>query len=860
MELCTKILEDGSTLLIMQKIDKDVEGIPWSPLAELVTIFAIQPRHDIITAARTLSNVINQPGVAVIKHIFSPNKIKSKKEKNKEYDIALMILVQVSLKFTVPTERFLPAFLQKERKKFVRRRSTTETILRGSGCKVTLIDEEKNLMGVHFRGEIAPEGVTVFGGIEGYQSKEIEQFLRIDRVRTRTLQDYPAPDLPVAHQVGTRVLDPTLPVGFPTLTKGTVLISGSSNNEIVSILQQLTASIAETGSTKQIFVIDTKNEMNGLINQMQTIRQKGLFPQVLRLGVNVHLNLCDVIIPVSPSGKKKETEAAAAWKAHIISQILLSSLHTTEYLTARYAVPLETQIRKTAENNHIFTLREVQLGLGNVSDVEENTEGVDSMFADMMAVEALYGILTQIRSFPEVNYTAFTGHYSNTLVRPGTMTFFQFGAQPPLIRRATVAFLLHYLSQTMKGGCVVLTHAAEFLRHRTAYSRQRDAIRSSVMEASNLIAEHNLMILGSHSLEALAANMDTFEEINNCIYLKMNNAKDREIVIDRHELEFKQPKFKQQRSLGIIENEGLLFREDAQNVGFHFKLKPRFPVDLNPVQVTKTKQRGSETLGLTPIRYEFLMKLLKLLTNRPCRTTEALALIDQTKHGEISLDHFQSLELFETELEGGATYWIITQKGREYYNKQHEFVNLLPVPLTNKDVRIVQQELNRLESFYDISSSHEDRLETNTKVKLLVGRLLNYTRHLRATSIPWLRIAEYHDLVMIDSLEWQDFRNLFDLAHAMVYNLLLEIRQLQQHQSTKENDQTLQASTIQSSSDKKDLDDYLPEDNFTILQQLSQELGLEPYPKTGILDLYFALHTQGRSLFDELKIRKGKLK
>jgi hypothetical protein len=33
---------------------------------------------------------------------------------------------------------------------------------------------------------------------------------------------------------------------------------------------------------------------------------------------------------------------------------------------------------------------------------------------------------------------------------------------------------------------------------------------------------------------------------------------------------------------------------------------------------------------------------------------------------------------------------------------------------------------------------------------------------------------------------------------------------------------------------------------------------LEQYPKTGIVDIYYALHTQKRSLFDELKVRKEK--
>jgi hypothetical protein len=356
----------------------------------------------------------------------------------------------------------------------------------------------------------------------------------------------------------------------------------------------------------------------------------------------------------------------------------------------------------------------------------------------------------------------------------------------------------------------------------------------------------------------MAENLDTFDEIKNTVYLKMTNDQDRKLVVTRHELKVGDRRsYKQYQSLGIVEGEGLLFREDApQNVGFHFKLEPGIPIDLKPVQVTETKQRGSETLGLTPVKYSLLMKLLKLLVNQPCRVDEAMALIESTKQSQLSLDHLQSLGLFQAELDGGVTYWVITKKGREYYTKQHDFINQLPAPLMAEDVRRVPQELSRLESFYDISSSYQERLDTNTKVKNLVGQLLNYTRHLRATSIPWMRIAEYHDLVMIDSLEWQDFRNLFDLAHVMVNNLLLEISQLQKQRSQEEIQERLQASSVPSPSQKHDLDDFLPADDFSRLQQISQELELETYPKTGILDIYFALRSKGRSLFEELEGRK----
>ena len=850
-------MEDDSTLFILEKIDYEKVDVPRMQRAELVSFFALQPRGDIKDASKSLFLAANQTGVQIIREIFPAKPARSKKGEDDNSHTALLLLVRVFMEFHVRHEKLLPAILQEARKEFLRRRSMTYTVLEASGCKVTLITGEK-IIGVRFHGEKVPEGITVFKGQKGFQSKLIEPFLKLDRVPSRHIQHFAVPDLSVVHKVGTRIENPALPVGFPALSTGTLLVCGSTNAELISILQQLVASLTATESTQQIFVIDTYSELNGLIQHLQANPSTHLYPQVFRLGTNIHLNLCDVIVPISSSGKKADTKARAAWKSHLISQILLSSLHTSEYLTARYSVPLEGQIKKTAENMSSFTLQEVKLSIGgqDEGDVQVNREGIDMMFADMMAIEALAGILEQFRSFPEVNYSAFTGHYSNTLARDGTVTFFQFGAQPPLVRRATIAFLLHYLSQTITNGCVVLTHAAEFLSRRTAYGRQREIISSSVVEACNMIARRNIMMLGSQSLQALATNMDTFEEIKNSIYLKLASAQDRETLLTLHELPIPStsPPYTQQQFIGIVEGEGLLFREDSpQNVAFHFKLDTNYPVDLEPVSILETKQRGSETLGLTPAKYELLMKLLKILVNRPCQTEEVMALVEGSKQGVLSLDQFQALGLYTAELEGGATYWVITPRGREYYTKQLDFINTLPVPLTSEEIPKVPPELKRLETFYDIASSLNDRQETNTKVKTLVGRLLNYTRHLRATSIPWMRIAEYHDLRMIDSLEWQDFRHLFDLAHSMVNNLLLEIRQLQQQRSTEEIQQSLQASSIPSHPEKKVLDDFLPDDNFARLQQLSRELTLEPYPKTGIFDIYYTLHTQQRSLFDELK-------
>ena len=868
MNLHSRVLEDDTTLFIMQVIDKDTEDIPPSPLAELVSFFVLQPRRDMKVAAETLHHVTNQPGVELIRVVFGP---KSKSDVDDKGHTCLMLLVSVSILFIVRTEKILPVVLQKARTEFVKRRSSTHTMLQGTGCRVTLVEGQK-LIPVYFHGEKLDAGTTVFKGHKGFVSKQIEPFLRMPGVHTRQINDFSVSDLPIVHKVGTHVINPSRPVGFPDLKLGTVLICGAVNKEVLTVLQQLTDSLTSINQPRQIFVIDTYNELNGLINHFQLHPPSNLNLQMFRLGTNIHLNLCDVISPLATSGKKVENKARAAWKAHLISEILLSSLHKPEYLTARYSVPLEGQIKKTAETYSSFTFKNVKLDIGGTTEdeVQVNREGVDMMFADMMAVEALTGILDQLRSFPEINYDAFTGHYSNMLTQKDTLTFFQFGTQPPLIQRATIAFLLHYLSQTMRNGYVVLTHTEELLGKQAPYKPQKEITSSSLSKACNAIARNNVLLLGSQSLQTLASTLDFFDEIQNCIYLKMTNSVDRELIITRHELdlgldremnrEYKHSARTQQQYLGIQKGEGFLFREDgAQNAPYHFKIESSHLVDLEPVYVLETKQRGSETLGLTPAKYEVLMKLLKLLMYQPRRLDEVIDLVEVGKQGELSLDQFQSLGLYKTELEGGVTYWVITEKGQKYYRKQLDFVSSLPTPLMREEVHHVSDELKRLETFYDISSSYEERRETNTKIKTLVGRLLNYTCQLR-TSVPWIRVAEYHDLRMIDALEWQDFRHLFDLAHSMVNNLFLEIRLLQQQRSAEEIQQSLEVSSIPTHPKRKDLDDFLPNATLVRLQEISQELGLEPYPKTGILDLYFALHTQQRSLFDELKVDQDEKK
>ena len=74
-----------------------------------------------------------------------------------------------------------------------------------------------------------------------------------------------------------------------------------------------------------------------------------------------------------------------------------------------------------------------------------------------------------------------------------------------------------------------------------------------------------------------------------------------------------------------------------------------------------------------------------------------------------------------------------------------------------------------------------------------------------------------------------------------------------------ENQHAIQASTIKSTQAEKVLDDYLPNNYFSILQKISRELDFETYPTTGILDIFFELHTKQRSLFDEIdKYRRNK--
>jgi len=847
MQLVTKIIEDN-TLLINHCQSSDSL---MAPQAQLASVIAVQPSQDFLDASKTLLYASNLEGIEVIRQVFPL----SSKKKNTNLT-GLLLLVKVRKNFIIHSDLTFQYELKEALKEFLRLRSTTFSILEASGCKATLVTG-KDLFETYYYGKRIPEGVTVFTGKNGFHSKLIEPFLRLDRVPSRFIQNYAAPDLPVVHRIGTRI-DTGLPVGFPHLSGGQLLVNGSINREIVEVLQQLICSLNKQSSLNQIFIIDTRNEFNGLINYLKNQRSSHKL-QTFRLGTNIHINLCDVVIPPTPDKKERVLEVQAAWKSHIISQIILSSLDTSEYLTSRYAVPLESQIRKTAANDSNFTLKDVKIQVGGVDNSlstitpEGESSGPD-LSVDMMAVEGLIGILEHFKSFPEVNYSAFTGHFRNALTSKGTITFFQFGMQPPVIHRASVAFLLHFLSKTLSNSCIILTHADDILSRRSSHRRSREVLTSSLTEACKEIAMKNLLILGSQSLKALDSSLDTFEEITNLVCLKMASSIDRELLMKNHQFSFQNNSnvSTQQQWLGILEGEGLLFRQDApQNVAYHFQIESTIPVDFNWVKMTLARQRGSQTLGLSPARFEILMRVLKMLIHGPIPHIQALSLVERSTISEQSLLELQHLGLFTITYEAQTRQWIITSKGINYYNKQLEFVANLPPPINDELIPTLQEQLRNLEEFHNIDSSEVERLELNSRVKHLVGSFLNYIRFLKHT-IPWTRIATYYDLVSIEGLEWQDFEALFSTAYKLMNDLMLDIKDIEYQESEDEINKRLGSGDLPRNRSKdRSLDDFLPSPLYLKLKKIALEVGLI-YPDNSIFDIFFKLKSQGRNLFDEL--------
>ena len=308
-------------------------------------------------AAKNLFRVSGQPGVQVIRQIFTALPKKSQQYTNAETSYTgLFLLVQIQYEFHIQSEKYLEVFIQEGRKEFLKRRSMTHTILQGIGFEVNLV-KGKEILDVHYRGGKVKEGITVFPVKTGVKSQKLTSFLRLDRVPSRYIQDFTAPDLPVFHRIGSSIENPSKSVGFPEVLTGTILICGSNNKEVISLLQTLTHSFTNT-NTNSVFIIDPHNEFNGLVkhyNDSNSILTDKEF-QLFQLGSNMFVNICDVIIPPTSTGKKRKREAIAAWKSYLISQILLNSLKTSFYLTSRFALPLENQIHRVAEISPNFTV------------------------------------------------------------------------------------------------------------------------------------------------------------------------------------------------------------------------------------------------------------------------------------------------------------------------------------------------------------------------------------------------------------------------------------------------------------------------------------------------------------------------
>jgi hypothetical protein len=802
--------------------------------------------------------------VQVIRQIFTALPKKTQNYTNVDITYTgLLLLVRIRYEFHLRSINIPHILIQEVLKKFLKRRSMTHTILEGIGYEVSLI-KGKEILNLHFHGKKIKEGITVFPSKTGINSKIIELFFKLDRVPSRFIQDFIAPDLPVFHSIGTRIDNPNKRVGFPNLSNGSVLICGSNNKEVILLLQNLAYSFIST-KTDSIFIIDPYNELNGLAKHLNRNNSafKGKEFQLYQLGTNMFVNICDVIIPYSPTGEKRENETIAAWKSYLISQILLNSLKTSYYLTSRFSIPLEAQIHKIASKNPAFSLKQVKFTLDGAPTDEpdesnkldpEVEDSVTEVFADMIAVDQLKGILDHFKAFSEINYEAFTGHLSDTLLRPNTVTIFQFGPQPPMIKRAVVNFLLQFLSQSIKRGCVILPHSDEFLSQRTSFGRTQESIPSMLIESCNQISRNNVLILGSQSLQGLASTFDSFEEIRNQIYLRLANTTDRDLVITQHQLKTGERKMDYQQKMGVMEGEGLLFRSDAPaNIAYHFKINEYNFLPIDPIQLklTEIKRRGSSALGLAPKDFKILMQLMKVLHYNPLPLKDAQDLIANENVGEHLLRQFQSLDLYRESIDSTFPYWVMTETGRDFYEKQLNLLDNLKNISIKYTVNNIGRELQGIEGFYESSGSVEDRRDINLKVKNLIAHLLHYVIE-ESPVTPWNRIAEYQELENINGLEQQDFIKLFTIAASLNNDLILEYNQLKAQFQTIENQRQPQTSE-RAGNPKKLLDTYLPDKEFLALQVLSKTLKIAEYPKSGVIEIYFKLKKQDRSLIEELK-------
>ncbi|MHA1978274.1 MAG: hypothetical protein ACW98F_10320 [Candidatus Hodarchaeales archaeon] len=863
-QLATKILEDKTTLLQIE-YPSDNNSELYASIGVLVSYYAIQPIHDLDNASQNLFRVTSQPGVQVLRQAFSALPRKSKTYSKREISYTgLSLIVRVYYRFPIRSETVFPTILRQVRKEFLKRRTMTYTILKAAGFEVSIVKGRK-IFDLHFHGKKVKEGISIFSSQTGSNTIVLDRFFNLERVPSRFIQDFPVPDLPVTHRVGHRIDNSSVPVGFPNLSTGSILVCGSEKNELITLFQKLILSFSNTTKKRGIFVIDTHNEFNGLIHHFQssTSFNKRINLQLFQLGTNMFINLCDVIIPPSPSGKRQDPKAIDAWKAHLISNIMLSSLSTSEYLTSRFAIPLETQIRNAASGKSSFTLSDVTTTFGEVisEDEEETSEEIsptDGVFADLMAIEHLTGILDQFKAFKEVNYAAFTGHLSNTLFRNDSVTIFQFGAQPPMIKRAVVAFLLQFLSNVAYDGYIVFPHADEILSRKTSYGRVETGIPTVLIDSCNTISRKNVLILGSQSVQALALKVNSFEEIKNQIYLRLVNTEDREIVITQHQLKIRkytQSSMIERQIMEIREGEGLLFRGDAsQSSAFHFKMDTSMiPIDLDQIKVTETKIRGSNTLGLTPDKYKVLMGLLKILRAQPLHRDVLHEKMNITLEENSLLDQLKSYKLYtEHEIEA-ARQWEITIKGSEYLHLQEVLMKNLPAPREDPNIGLIPREIVDLERFFDRTASVDKSREQNAKVKKLVGQFLNYLFQLTG-SIPWERYAQYTDLTEIEGLEGQDFRQLFNLSNEICSAIQLDIKNFNKNLE-RENQNSPPISPLKLNGPIGNLDQFLPNERLLTLQALSKKLELKTYPDNGILDIHFVLLKQGKNLPDELNLR-----
>ena len=128
-QIATKILEDKSTRLQLQIHENDTNKVKTSPVAILVSIFGVQPSKDFVDASNNLFRVSSQPGVQIIRQIFPAPLVHPKKQQVGKSYTGLMLLIRVTLKFHVRSEKALPAILREARKEFTKRRSMTYTLL-----------------------------------------------------------------------------------------------------------------------------------------------------------------------------------------------------------------------------------------------------------------------------------------------------------------------------------------------------------------------------------------------------------------------------------------------------------------------------------------------------------------------------------------------------------------------------------------------------------------------------------------------------------------------------------------------------------------------------------------------------------